>query len=395
MLRTQLGFDIFEGLGTAARTFLNFSHFGIEFVFKPSYPQGTPNAVSKNGSESNMPTTPASEHSSTPMPTILGVTVLMIIPFFSAFISALYHLGFMQFLIGKIAWLMQRTMGTSATESMSAAGNIFVGQTEAPLLIKPFLQTLTMSELHAIMTGGFATIAGGVFAAYVSMGVSPSHLISASVMSAPAALSFSKIVYPEVEKNLEDEDEDAEEEKNKPEDDGYENLVHAISAGATDGMTMVLNIIANLIAFLSLLAAVNYLVTYFGSLVNIQGLTLYMIFQYVFYPLAFLLGADAEDCTRVGELLGLKTIANEFLAYDQMTKMMKDDLLTPRSQVIATYALCGFSNLGSIGVQIGGMGALAPNRKGDLARIGISAFVTGNVACFSTACIAGLLYKSD
>ncbi|XP_075240178.1 putative transporter HI_0519 isoform X2 [Convolutriloba macropyga] len=378
VLRTEVGLNTFDSLGTAARDFMNFAMEGIDFVFKPI-----------NLDE---------------IPPILGITTLMIIPFFSAFISALYYLGLMQFIIGKLAWVMQKTMGTSAVESISSAGNIFVGQTEAPLLVKPFLQTMTMSELHAIMTGGFATIAGGVFAAYVSMGVSASHLISASVMSAPAALSFSKIVYPETEKVGENDEEKACEQnkQNEPDkseensDSGYENLVHAIAAGATDGMVMVLNIIANLIAFLSLLAAFNYILAYLGDLINIHDLTLYAMFQYVFYPLAFILGADTKDCLKVGELLGLKTIANEFVAYDRMSHMMAGpEPLSARSKVIATYALCGFSNLGSIGIQIGGMGALAPNRKPDLARIGISAFITGNIACFSTACIAGLLYKSD
>ena len=384
VLRTDVGFDLFDWLGETASDFLDFGLVGVNFNFQP---QGKP---------------PVS---------IFAVTTLMIIPFFSAFVSFLYHIGLMQFIIRKIAWVMQKTLATTAVESISAAGNIFVGQTEAPLLVKPYIQTMTLSELHAVMTGGFATIAGGVFAAYVSMGVSPSHLISASVMSAPAALSFSKIVYPETEhvflserkanetEQKEDEDSrnDVAEEikRDRVSDSGYVNFVHAIADGAGDGMKMVLNIIANLIAILSLLEATNYMLTYLGELINIKDLTLYVMFQYIFYPLAFILGADSDDCLNVGELLGLKTIANEFIAYDQMGRINAGSQpLSARSNIIATYALCGFSNLGSIGIQIGGLGALAPNRKGDMAKIGISAFITGSIACFSTACIAGLLYES-
>ena len=179
-------------------------------------------------------------------------------------------------------------------------------------------------------------------------------------------------------------------------DSEYDNLVHAISSGAIDGITIVLNIIGNLIAFLSLIAAFNYILTYLGELIGINDLTLYKIFQYLFYPLAYILGADANDCLRVGELLGLKTIANDFVAYGRMSGMIVgDDPLSERSIVVTTYALCGFSNLGTIGIQIGGLSALAPNRRADLAKIGISSFITGSIACFSTACVAGLLYESD
>ncbi|XP_075254431.1 putative transporter HI_0519 [Convolutriloba macropyga] len=379
VLRTEVGLDLFDWLGAAARDFLDFSQEGISFVFKPVHLDE--------------------------MPQILAITTLMVVPFFSAFISALYYLGLMQYLIRKMAWILQISMGTSAIESMSAAGNIFVGPVEAPLLVRPYLKIMTMSELHAVMTGGFATIAGSVFLAYVSFGISASHLISASVMSAPAALSFSKIVYPETEYGnisgaSDEEEQKIEETEDEVIDDDndseYDNLVHAISSGAIDGITIVLNIIGNLIAFLSLIAAFNYILTYLGELIGINDLTLYKIFQYLFYPLAYILGADANDCLRVGELLGLKTIANDFVAYGRMSGMIVgDDPLSERSIVVTTYALCGFSNLGTIGIQIGGLSALAPNRRADLAKIGISSFITGSIACFSTACVAGLLYESD
>ena len=281
-------------------------------------------------------------------------------------------------------------MKTTATESMSAAGNIFVGQTEAPLLVKPYLETMSNSELHAIMTGGFATIAGGVFAAYVSMGVSPSHLISASVMSAPAALAFSKIVYPSGADAWKNEEDATPSEERDPvlNESSYENVLHAVSVGAKDGMIMVINIIANLIAFISIVTALNSFVEYGGELINVDT-NLYSMLQYIFYPLAVMLGADVDDCFKVGELIGLKTIVNEFVAYSRMSEMMSNAQLTKRSELIATYALCGFSNLGSIGVQLGGLGSLVPKRQKDLAQLGLRAFITGNIACFSTACIAG------
>ena len=363
VLRTEAGYNTFEYLGESAQSFLDFSKSGISFVFKPYESQLEYNLIT---------------------------SALMVVPFFSAVISALYHFGIMQFIVGKFAFLMQKTMKTTATESMSAAGNIFVGQTEAPLLVKPYLETMSNSELHAIMTGGFATIAGGVFAAYVSMGVSPSHLISASVMSAPAALAFSKIVYPSGADARKNEEDATPSEERDPvlNESSYENVLHAVSVGAKDGMIMVINIIANLIAFISIVTALNSFVEYGGELINVDT-NLYSMLQYIFYPLAVMLGADVDDCFKVGELIGLKTIVNEFVAYSRMSEMLSNAQLTKRSELIATYALCGFSNLGSIGVQLGGLGALVPKRQKDLAQLGLRAFITGNIACFSTACIAG------
>lgn len=278
-----------------------------------------------------------------------------------------------------------KTMKTSGSESLSAAANIFVGQTEAPLLIKPYVATMTRSELHAIMTGGFATIAGSVMAAYISFGVSAEHLIAASVMSAPAALAVSKVMYPETESSL-----TSGEVKIKVESP-YSNAIDAAATGASEGMKLALNVAAMLIAFLGLLAFVNGILGYFGSQIGLPQLSLEWIFSYLLAPVAWLMGIPWADCGEVAILLGKKTILNEFIAYQDLQKMVADSAISERAQIIATYALCGFSNIGAIGIQIGGISAIAPNRQSDAAQMGIRAMFGGAIACFMTACIAGML----
>ena len=310
--------------------------------------------------------------------------------FFSFAIQILYYYGIMQRVIMKIGWLLQVTVGTTACESLNAAANIFIGQTEAPLLIKPFIHKLTMSELHAIMTGGFATIAGSVLAAYISFGVSPSHLLSASVMSAPAALAVSKLLYPETKRSRTTVD-DINVEK------GDEvNALDAASRGAMSVVKICGYIAASLIAFIAFIAFVNGVLGWLGALVGFdEAVGVPLSFEYitskVFMPVAWLMGAPWEDCGQLGELIALKTIVNEFVAYGRLEEMMDAGELTPRGIIIATYALCGFSNLGAMGIQISGISALAPERRSDLAKIAFSAMLAGNVACFLTACIAGAL----
>jgi CNT family concentrative nucleoside transporter len=276
-------------------------------------------------------------------------------------------------------------MKTSGSETLYCASSIFVGQTEAQLLIKPFISTMTLSELHAIMTGGFATIAGGVMAAYISFGIPAEHLIAASVMSAPAALAISKLLYPEREKEMTGGDVTINLETH------YANAVNAAASGAIDGLKLATNVAAMLIAFLGLLAALNGLLGWLGSLVNLPQLSLEWIFSYLMAPLAWLMGVHWEDCSKVGILLGKKTILNEFIAYLDLKSLIEKNAIFDRAQIIAVYALCGFSNIGSIGIQIGGIGAIAPERKGDAARLGIQAMIAGSFACFMTACIAGIL----
>jgi CNT family concentrative nucleoside transporter len=357
ILRIPIGFSIFQFLGDVVTQFLNFSDEGARFVFGDNFQDF-----------------------------FFAFKVLPTIIFFSAFISLLYHYGILQQVVKGIAWVMIRTLGTSGSESLSAAGNIFVGQTEAPLLIKPYVPTATMSELHAIMTGGFATIAGGVLAAYISFGVPAVHLIAASVMSAPAALAISKIMYPETEESPTRGSVKIDVEK------ASINAVDAVTLGALDGLRLVLNIAAMLIAFLALLAMFNAFLGWLGGvLFNQPELSLELILSFLLAPIAWLMGVPWADCGQVGALLGKKTILNEFIAYLDLQQLIESNAISERAIIIATYALCGFANIGSIGIQIGGIGGIAPERQHDLARLGVRAMIAGTLACFMTASIAGML----
>ena len=356
ILKTAPGLAVFKFLGDMVTQFLNFSDAGAKFIFGDNF----------------------AEH-------FIAFKVLPTIIFVSSFITILYHYGILQRVVQAVAWLMIKTMKTSGAETLSCAANIFVGQTEAPLLIKPYLAAMTLSELHAVMTGGFATIAGGVMAAYISFGVPAHHLIAASVMSAPAALAISKLLYPETEKSL-----TAGEVEVKVEQ-VYANAVDAAASGASDGLKLAANVAAMLIAFLGLLAFFNALLGWFGGLISLPQLSLELILAYLMAPVAWLMGVPWADCAEVGVVLGKKTILNEFIAYLDLMELVKQQAISERSQIISTYALCGFSNIGSIGIQIGGIGAMAPQRQGDLARLGVRAMIAGSLACFMTACIAGML----
>jgi len=273
-------------------------------------------------------------------------------------------------------------MGTSGAESLSAAANIFAGQTEAPLVVKPFISKMTRSELLALMTGGMATVAGGVLAAYVGFGIDAAHLLAASVMSAPAALVCAKILLPETEEPMTKGVVKAEIEERS------ENLVDAAAMGASDGLQLALNVGAMLLAFIALIAMVNGVLGWFGGLLDHPELSLELITGYVLAPVAFMLGVPWNDCQVVGSLLGKKLILNEFVAYLDLTKQMAT--MSPRAVAISTYALCGFANFSSIAIQVGGIGVLAPDRRKDLASLGIKSLIAGTVACLMTACIAGM-----
>ncbi|MGK7882458.1 MAG: NupC/NupG family nucleoside CNT transporter [Crocosphaera sp.] len=356
ILKTPFGLGIFEWLGNTVRIFLDYSDVGAKFVFGETF----------------------QDH-------FIAFKVLPTIIFFASFIAILYHYGILPRIVSIISWIMIRTMKTSGAETLSCASNIFVGCTEAPLMIKPYIKTLTLSELHAIMTGGFATIAGGVMAAYIAMGISPTHLISASVMSAPAALAISKIMYPETNKS-ETKDEVILELKSP-----YTNAIDAATNGALEGLKLALNVGAMLIAILGLVALINGILGTIGQSLGLPNLSLELIFSYLLAPVAWLMGVPWQDCLQVGILLGKKTILNEFIAYLDLKNLITENTISPRSQIIATYALCGFSNLGTIGIQIGGISAIAPNRQQDLAKLGLRTMIAGSLACFLTACIAGLL----
>ncbi len=313
--------------------------------------------------------------------------VLPTIIFVSALTSILYYLGVMQLVVKSVARLMQWTLGTSAAETLSTSANIFVGQTEAPLLVRPYVATMTLSELNAVMVGGFATIAGGVLAAFVGMGIDAGHLVTASVISAPAALVVAKLMLPETE---------------QPATLGITtvdvprqgtNLLEAAAIGTTDGMKLALNVGAMLIVFLALIAMCDKGIALVGDLFQMNW-SLQAGLGYAFAPLAWLLGIEAKDCIPAGQLLGLKMAATEFVAYEKLAGWLKPDSpvkLEPRTVAIMTYALCGFSNFASIGVQIGGLGEMAPARRSDLARLGFRAMLGGTLACCLTACVAGAI----
>lgn len=302
--------------------------------------------------------------------------VLPSIVFFASLIAIFYHLGVMQRIVAAMAWVMAKTMGTSGGESLSASCNIFVGQSEAPLLVKPYVGKMTQSELMAVMVGGFATIAGAVMVAYVTFGVNAGHLMAASVMSAPAALVMAKIIYPETGEPLTRGTVKLKVEKETV------NVVDAAAQGAATGMKLAVNVAAMLIAFIALIALVNHLLSYIGT-------SLHQIFGWIFSPIAFFMGVPMSEITEISQLLGTKIALNEFVAYVDLTAMK--DALSPRSFTIATYALCGFANFSSIAIQIGGIGAIAPERKSDLAKLGLKAMFGGALASWLTAAIAGML----
>lgn len=401
VLRWDIGYQIISWLGERFIEFLDYSNKGAAFVFGPAYEQH-----------------------------IFAMKVLPVVTFVSSVTSILYYLGAMQFLLRYIAKFLSMCLGTSPTESFGAAANIFLGQQEAPLVIKPYIASLTMSELHAVSTGGFATIAGSLMAGYVIFGVPANHLLAASVMSAPAALAVSKLFWPETEKSRIHNKDIYNMEKRKE-----KNIIEAAANGALDTIPLIASIAVNLIAFIAILEFINVTLEWFGQRNGLEPpyiddkLTFQYICSYVFYPLAFIIGVNPTDCRRVAELIGIKIFVNEFIAYqalsvyinnqknltwyesqfnstlnstwhyngndiiyDHLNITLEDGILQDKSIVISTYALCGFANLGSIGIQLGGLGALAPSRRSDITKVVFSAMIAGNIACFLTACMSGLLY---
>lgn len=395
-----LGFDgrtIFAGLTAKVSAFLELSDYGAAFLFGnlvddslffPGPGAGWPGFGFQ-----------------------FAFKVLPTIIFFGGFMAVLYYLGIMQVVIVAIARFMRWTVGTSGAETLSCSANIFVGQTEAPLLIKPFLDGMTRSELLTIMVGGFATIAGGVLAGYIAMGIPAGHLIAASVMSAPAALVLGKLIYPETEHSETAGDVDL------PEIPAGDNVIEAASNGITDGLRLAVNVGAMLIGFIALIAVVDVLLqwadgwidgawlggTYveYGSGGGMSPVTgefqgwfpgsLRTLFGTLLAPLAFLMGVPWAEAREVGNLLGIKLSLNEFVAFGTLGTYIQEGALGERATVIATYALTGFANFSSIGIQIGGISALAPDRKSELAKIGLKAMFGGALASWLTATVAGIL----
>ena len=320
---------------------------------------------------------------------IFAVKVLPIIVFFSGLISVLYYLGIMQVVIKVIGGALQAALGTSKAESMSAAANIFVGQTEAPLVVRPYIKNMTQSELFAIMAGGTASIAGSVMAGYAGMGVPLTYLIAASFMAAPAGLLFAKILFPQTEQFNDKQPETDDSEKPT-------NVLEAMAGGASAGMQLALNVGAMLIAFVGLIALINGILGGVGGWFGYGDLTLQSIFGWIFKPLAYLIGVSWDESAIAGQMIGMKLAVNEFVGYLEFAKYLQPDtavVLSEKTKAIITFALCGFANFSSIAILIGGIGGMAPNRRGDVARLGLKAVVTGTLANLMSATIAGLFIE--
>ncbi len=392
LLKWQPGNEGMQWLAQKVTAFLFLADQGTQFLFGKL---ADPNAMGMFGFQ-------------------FAFRVLPIIIFFSAFMAVLYYMGVMQRVVQLFAWVMSRLMKTSGAESLSCSANIFLGQTEAPLLIRPFLNHCTMSELNAIMVGGFGTIAGSVMAGYIGMGIPAQHIIIASSMAAPASLMVAKIIYPETERSETGGD------LHLPKVDAGRNLLDAASKGVTDGLHLALNVAAMLIAFITLIALADKLLGIFdrwldgtvlawidarlfagshgwGALMSEGGHAGYfpgslkVLFGTLFSPLAFVMGVPRADIFNVAGLLGLKITVNEFVAYAKLSEMIRSNVLSPKAQIMATYMLCGFANFASIGIQIGGISALAPDRRADLAQLGLRTMLGGAIVSCLTATIAGLL----
>ncbi|PKL46091.1 MAG: NupC/NupG family nucleoside CNT transporter [Candidatus Riflebacteria bacterium HGW-Riflebacteria-2] len=402
ILKTPQGEALFGWLNDAVVRMLSFSTDGAKFIFGELVNFVVPVNIGNAAASPDLAPGVAALKLTATTGAYFAFNVLPTIIFFSSFMAILYHLGIMQRLVYYVAMIMQKTMKTSGAESLSAAANIFVGQTEAPLVIKPYVDKMTFSELCCIMSGGMATIAGGVMAAYVGMlkdsipGIA-GHLIAASVMSAPAALVFAKILVPETEVPVTSGSVELRIEKID------QNVIDAAARGCSEGMSLALNVAAMLIGFIAMIAMGNHIwkmiadavgITSYNSIESIIGLAA--------APFAWLLGIPTSDIYVAGELLGKKLILNEFVAYADLSKYVNGQVLSAdgvpvqlamRSKIILSYALCGFANLGSIGIQLGGIGGIAPARRGDLAKLAFRALLAGSFACFLTANIAGILIE--
>ena len=360
ILKTPIGKPIFSFLDQIITKLISFSDAGSDFLFK-SY-------VADVGVH----------------PSLLNFAfrLLPTIIFFSSLMAVLYHFGIIQKIVKLIAKLMQKTMHTSGAETLSVSANIFVGQTEAPLMVRPFISQMTKSELMVVMVGGFATVAGGVLAIYVKWlsnipGIA-GHLLAASVMSAPAALVISKIIYPEIENSNTSGDINIEIENTSS------NAMEALGDGASDGLKLAANVGAMLVAFISIVALLNYI---FG----IVGTSIEEILSIIFKPLAWTMGVPWNEAGYVGTLMGEKIVFTELIAFDDLQSMISKNQLSERSAIIASYALCGFANFGSIGIQLGGIGGIAPQRKKELAKLITKAMIGGALASWLTASVAGIL----
>jgi CNT family concentrative nucleoside transporter len=360
VLYTSVGVEVLNGITTFVQNIIDYGKAGTSFLFGP---------LSDLSRAENIGF-------------IFAFQVLPVIIFFSALISVLYHLGIMSIIIKIIGGGLKKLLGTSSPESMSAAANIFVGQTEAPLIVKPFIPTMTRSELFALMVGGLASVAGSIMAGYASLGIDLKYLIAASFMAAPAGLMMAKILEPEVaepNQTLSDLKTDAQ---------SYVNIFDAAASGAASGLKLAVNVGAMLLAFIALIAMFNGIIGYFGGLFGAQDLTLQAILGYLFQPVAWLIGIPWAEANLAGSFIGQKVVVNEFVAYLDFVKY-KDEL-SISSQAIITFALCGFANLSSIAILMGGIGAMAPKRRPEIARLGLKAVLAATLANLMSAALAGI-----
>src|ERR1700746_2139189 len=360
VLRSTTGTKIFAFLGNAANKLLSYSYAGSEFVFGDT---GFPKELSRLGFS-------------------FAFQVLPTIIFIAAFFAVLYHIGVMQLIIRGAAWLMTRVMGASGAESLNVAASIFMGQTEAPLTIRPFLNKLTKSELMCVMTSGMAHVSGGIMAAYIAFGIEAKHLLAAVIMTAPGTLLMAKMLVPETEQSL------TAGRVEMPEMEKEPNVLGAISRGTVDGLHLALNVGAMLVTFIALLALVNAIMGWGHNHVAWFPDSLQRVFGWVLSPVAWVIGIPWHECKIMGNLLGTRMVINELVAFQQLGALRA--ALDPRSFTIATFALCGFANFSSIGIQIGGIGALAPEQRGQLAKFGIRAMLAGTMANLMSASIVGM-----
>lgn len=358
ILKTSIGKAVFASAGNAFNGILTYTNSGAQFIF---------------GSLTN----PAS------LGFIFATMVLPTIIFMSSLMSVLYHLGIMQKVVAGVAKVMMKTMQISGAESLAAAANIFVGQTEAPLVIMPYVGAMTRSEIMCLMTGGMATVAGGVMAAYVGFGIDAGHLLAASVMSAPAAIVCAKLMIPEREVSATAGVVKMELPRLS------QNVIDAAATGASDGLKLAANVAAMLLAFIALIAMLNGLLGWAGAFVGFPTITFELITGYLFAPVAWLMGCPWVDCITVGGFLGKKLVLNEFVAYLDLKENVTN--ISERSFILSTYALCGFSNFSSIAIQVGGIGTLAPEKRPTIVALGVKSLIAGTLACLMTACIAGFL----
>lgn len=368
VLYIPFGVEVFKWLGAKVADFLDFSEIGADFLFGELH------------HDNNIPMVGFQ----------FAIIVTATIIFFSSIVSILYHWGIMQKIVYSVAWVMERTMGTSGVESLSASANIFIGQTEAPLLIRHYLSNVSRSELNSIMVVGFATIAGGVLAAYISMGISPTFLITAAVISAPGGLMLSKIVLPQTEKNI------TLKELNTIEIPKQENVLLALTSGASDGLKLSLNIMAMLLAFISIIAVLDAGLGMIDGFFSGYGITFLPssfkeILGYIFQPFAYIVGVPFDEAKIFGELFGTKMSLNEFIAFADLSKLIEAGKISERTATLSTFALCGFANFSSIAIQIGGLGSLVPEKRTEIAKLGFRAMIIGSFTNLLTATIAGLM----